>query len=39
MVCMVQSVIPSGKKTLKHTAQMSIFNIEVLKTIFYAKRQ
>ncbi|CAL9236288.1 unnamed protein product [Arabidopsis halleri] len=28
MVCMVQSVIHSGKKTLKHTAQMSIFNIE-----------
>ncbi|XP_010517430.1 PREDICTED: protein trichome birefringence-like 30 [Camelina sativa] len=28
MVCMVQSVIPSGNKTLKHTAQMSIFNIK-----------
>lgn len=29
MVCMVQSTISSGKKTLSHTAQMSIFNIEV----------
>ncbi|CAA7028916.1 unnamed protein product [Microthlaspi erraticum] len=28
MVCMVQSIIPSGQKTLNHTAQMSIFNIK-----------
>lgn len=39
MVCMVQSIIPSGKKILKHTAQMSIFNIEVLKTILHAKKK
>ncbi|EOA27172.1 hypothetical protein CARUB_v10023271mg [Capsella rubella] len=32
MVCMVQSVVPSGKKTLKHTAQMSIFTIEEYNT-------
>lgn len=30
MVCMVQSIIPSSKKTLNHTAQMSIFITEVL---------
>lgn len=37
MVCMVQSIISSEKKTLKHTAQMSIFNTEVLGTVLYAE--
>ncbi|KAL1217844.1 Protein trichome birefringence-like 30 [Cardamine amara subsp. amara] len=32
MVCMVQSIIPSGEKTINHTAQMSIFNIEEYNT-------
>lgn len=35
MVCMVQSIIPSSKRTLNHTAQMSIFITEVL----YAKKK
>ncbi|XP_056856363.1 protein trichome birefringence-like 30 isoform X1 [Raphanus sativus] len=32
MVCMVQSTISSGTKTLSHTAQMSIFNTEEYNT-------
>ncbi|CAN8284778.1 unnamed protein product [Cochlearia groenlandica] len=32
MVCMVQSHIPSSKKTLRHTSQMSIFDIEEYNT-------